>query len=308
MLDRPKIFVASDGLMYPEKLVPEQEHKYLVLDKLPITPYIKNIDLVQQRDPNAFTLARRNGFGGSDSSVLLGVNPYARLDDLIKQKATKHLTEEEKALKDNVAIMKGNDLEPLIIQKCARVFGMNIMKPSDMYQFKDFPYLKMNFDGVAGLPEHYFPVEIKVVTKNGERHYRPTCAVFFEGRGFFAEKDPAFVNSDNSIATKAAFYGVPPYYYTQVQQEMMALNAPYGFLCSLWESIWKLIIYKIPQDVSVQNAIKIQGFKAWQKVVALRAAKGEPDEYPVPRDGEAVGNQVNDVPQDAAENSGTAGS
>lgn len=271
-----KMYPADSGLSYPEKLIPKDSNEENpVLDNLPIEIDIPDMEALT---PNEFTIARRDGFGGSDSSVLCGVNPYTKLDELIKQKTIKGLTEEERALKDNVAIMKGNDLEPLIIQKFQRFFNKHTMKPVPMYVFKDYPFLKMNFDGVTGSPEQYYPVEIKVVTKRGERHYNPSKAVFIERVGFRDYPDPAIVESNNTIETKAAHFGIPPYYYTQVQQEMMALNAPYGFLCSLWESNWTIYCYFIPRDVKVQHQIIIAANKAWNRVEQIRMNNGYYDQ------------------------------
>ena len=82
--------------------------------------------------------------------------------------------------------------------------------------------------------------------------------------------------TDNSIETKAALYGIPPYYYTQLQDEMMALNAPYGYLCTLWESSWTVHMYFIWRDPKTQSAIVLNGSKAWDKVLALREQRGLP--------------------------------
>ena len=49
-----------------------------------------------------------------------------------------------------------------------------------MYVFKDYPYLKMNFDGVNIENERPFPVEIKVATFYGQKHYDPSKAIFSE--------------------------------------------------------------------------------------------------------------------------------
>lgn len=265
------MFTAESGLQYPEKLPPDDTARVsLVLDNTNIELYQANVGALAPQD---FTMIRRNGFGGSDSSVLLGVNPYTSLTELLQQKASKTLSEEELQVSNQVAVIKGNDLEPLVIDKFERAFNMVTVKPTDMYSFKGFEYLKMNFDGVTGSPEQYFPVEIKIVTARGERHYDPFKAIYSEADGFKALPEN-YAITNNSIETKAAFYGIPPYYYTQLQQEMMALNAPFGFLCSLWEKPWKVFCYFIHKDESVWNALKIQGFKCWEKVEALRERTG----------------------------------
>ena len=88
------MYTAEDGLAYPEKLIPKESNESNpVLDGLPIKIDVANMEALS---PAEFTLTRREGFGGSDSSVLLGVNPYTPLSELIKQKASRELLPEEK--------------------------------------------------------------------------------------------------------------------------------------------------------------------------------------------------------------------
>lgn len=265
------VYTAESGLKYPEKLPKEQvEPVKLDLTNTAVEVYYEDVDSL---DPEQFVMVRRQGFGGSDSGIILGVNPYESLNALIQQKASNIVTEEEKAVSKETAVIKGNDLEPLIIQKFKQHFGMDTLKPTDMYVFKDFPYLKMNFDGVTGTPEQYIPVEIKVVTKRGEHNYNATRAIFIEDQGFF--QLPRNISGENiSIKEKAEFYGIPAYYYTQIQQEMMALNAPFGYLCTLWEHSWKLHCFFIYRDVSVQNQLVVKAAKAWDKVELLKQTGG----------------------------------
>lgn len=225
-------------------------------------------------DNEVFALVRRNGFGGSDSSVLLGVNPYKTIDELIKEKASATLSDEEKAISEKTAVRKGHDLEPLIIDKFQNFFKVKTLKPTDMYKFKDYPYLKMNFDGVA-VPDNapMYPVEIKVVTYYGEKHYNPAKAIFRESEGYFPF--PEDVSTRNwSIENKAAHYGIPPYYYTQLQMEMMALNSDFGLLTVMFDKTWRVVTFYVYKDQTVQNQIIINGYKAWQKVELLRAKNG----------------------------------
>ncbi|MCQ2968520.1 MAG: YqaJ viral recombinase family protein [Clostridium sp.] len=258
--------------------IANEEIKALDLKKLPIEVSIENIDSVLANDKLKFTMLRRNGLGGSDSSVVLGVNPYTTRDELIKQKASNTLSEEEKAVGEKTAVRKGNDLEPLIIEKTSKAFNIEIFKPKDMYRYKDFPYLTMNFDGVAEEnPGVYFPVEIKVVTTYGQKHYDFNKAFYNEIEGM-SMTPPNYADSEiNTIETKALQYGIPPYYYTQLQDEMMALNAEYGFLSVLRDSDWRIFTFYVHRDPYVQSRLITEGFKVWQEVVNLnpeRAVEG----------------------------------
>ena len=230
---------------------------------------VPNIDELPNEQ---YAMLRRGGFGGSDSSILLGVNPYTTITELIEEKARDYLTEEEKAVGNETAVRKGRDLEPLIISKFERYFGLKTVKPKDMYRCVEHPYLTMNFDGITGNPDAYLPVEIKVVTAKGERHYNPRKAIYIEGRGF--HNLPEDVSQHNiSIQNKAAHYGIPPYYYTQLQQEIMASGAHYGYLNTLYDSSWIMHTYFVWRDDKVIRDIVIQGYRNWQRVIAKNPAR-----------------------------------
>jgi len=222
--------------------------------------------------PEKFTLSRKDGLGTSDSSVVLGVNPYTKVSELIKEKLRTYVTEEEKMIGQKSAVMKGNHLEPLVIYKFQEYFKQHTVKPLAQYQHKDFPFLKINFDGVTGSHPHYFPVETKIVTAKGERRYDETRAMFNEWDGF--KPLPEDVSERNwSIQTKAAFYGVPPYYYTQLQQQILGLGSQYGYLAILHEREWKFYVHFVWRDNAVLNALIIEANKVWNKIETLRGSE-----------------------------------
>ena len=244
----------------------------LDLKRVPLEIAVRDIDQVSKEE---FTQLRRQGFGGSDSSILVGVNPFSTISDLIQSKVRTTLSEEEKAVGQLAAVRKGNDLEPLIIKKATGIIGSEVFKPPHMYRFKEYPYLTMNFDGVTDLKgKQYIPVEIKVCTYKGEKHYNKFKAIFDEATDTAYPEQPNISEANMTIEERAAHYGIPPYYFTQVQQEMMALDAPFGYLTVLFESDWYIRIFKIFKDPKTQNAILIQGYKTWQKVEAIKKEKG----------------------------------
>lgn len=247
--------------------IADDNTRELDLEGLPIQVDIKNIDEVLKNNED-FALARKNGLGGSDSSIILGVNPYTTRAQLIQEKARDQLTEEEKAVGEKVAVRKGRDLEPLIIEKASKFLGTDVFKPSDMYRFTDYPWLTMNFDGVFKT-DQYYPCEIKVVTLYGQKHYDFNKAYFDEVEGLRAIP-PNYADSEiNTIETKAMQYGIPPYYYTQLQDQMMALKAPYGLLAVLSDSDWRVHIFFVHRDPYVQSRLITEGWKIWEEVVKL---------------------------------------
>lgn len=240
----------------------------LDLTELPIQIDIANIDQYPNKE---YALLRKNGLGTSDSSIVLGVNPYTSLSDLIREKCRDYLTEDELAVGDKSAVRKGRELEPLIIHKHAQVMGRRVIKPIHMYSHKDFPYIKFNFDGV--LDKTYFedgtykyiPDEIKVVTIYGMKHYQKHKATYSESVGW-RDLPPRYCDLTASIEDKAAMYGIPPYYYTQLQQQIFGLDAPYGFLTVLFEKDWELHSWFVWRDQKVINELILQDSKTWNTI------------------------------------------
>lgn len=220
-------------------------------------------------DNDTYVQIRKDGFGASDSSILLGCNPFKNREELISEKIRTTITAEERAIGKKESVRKGKDLEPLIIQKFQNAFQIETFKPADMYRFKEYPYLTVNFDGVTGTPEQYIPAEIKVLTIYGEKHYDLTKAMFNEKEGWKPLSED--VSKRNwSIEMKAAHYGIPPYYYTQLQQQMMALNAPFGHLSILRDRDWTMYTYYIYRDDMLLNELILQGYKTWNMVEQAR--------------------------------------
>ena len=142
----------------------------------------------------------------------------------------------------------------------------------DMYKHKDYPYLKFNYDGIIGKPGMYIPNEIKVVTKLGEKHYNPMKAFFSEKSGL--RPLPTDVSDNNGPAVeKAAHYGIPAYYYTQLQQEIFGAGSDYGYLTILLDSSWELFTFFVYRDEKVISAIITEGYKVWNKVLMLNPAR-----------------------------------
>ena len=226
------------------------------------------IQNITKLSPTEFTLARKAAFGGSDTGVLTGVNPYQTLTELLTQKNNKTITDEELAIGKLPAVRKGRDVEPIILQKAASVLKSEVEKPDDMYEFVEFPYLRINYDGVTS---DKIPVEAKVITKQGERHYDFAKAIYKEdaldGRCYRESLEIPDNFDELTILQKATYFGIPPYYYTQLQLEIAGLNAPYGYLAAIRDAFWELIIFRIPYDKHVFSEIVIKALNASQSLV-----------------------------------------
>ena len=215
-----------------------------------LTIKINNINELSEED---YALVRKESFGGSDSSILCEVNLYKNIEQLIKEKNSKFLTDEEKAVGNKPIVKKGRDLEPIILNKAAELLNREVYKPTAMFEFKDEPILTLNYDGVCKIEDKLIPVEAKLVSKYGEKYYSKDKTIEDNMNvGMKVEGD----SLEAHIKRKALKIGIPAYYYTQVQQEIMGLNAPYGYLAVQFDESWDFKLYYVKADPYVQNKIK----------------------------------------------------
>lgn len=217
------------------------------------------IDNIQAMSHDDYALARKNYFGASDSSILCGVNLYKTLDELLKEKNNKFITDEEREVGEKPIVKKGYDLEPVILDKAEQELERLghlgfLFKPRDMFKFKDVDGLSVNYDGVfveGNRP--LIPVEAKLVSKYGEKYYNKQVT---HEQAKALDMKVEGTNLEQHIKRKALKLGIPPYYYTQVQQEINGLDAPYGYLAAMFDDSWTFKLFYIPRDTYVIAAIE----------------------------------------------------
>ncbi len=219
--------------------------------------FYKDVNLLPNDE---YAKLRKATFGASDVASIFGLG-FKTLDEVIAQKANPELTEEELAIKDNPSVKKGQELEPLILSKYEKKFNIKVEKPTNMYEI--WPGLTTNFDGTVNFD---YPVEAKYVTTFGHRNYDTKDTYYFN-------KKPTeqYGTMKEHIKFMAGGLGIPPYYYTQIQTQIMALGSEYGDLTALFEKDWELRTYRAAADPFFQRALKVEHHKAYQK---LREAKG----------------------------------
>lgn len=224
----------------------------------------ENVSDVLANNKDLFTMLRRCGLGASDASVYMGVNQWNTVEDLIKQKLLAYVTEEEKAIGEKEAVRKGVDLEPLILEKFNKLMNVEVSKPTAMYKIKEHPQLTINFDGVMEMSGQLIPVEAKFVSTYANRYWdRSKCIkTLFEGTPIIT----GGASMVEHIEDSARLYGIPVYYYTQIQQQMLGLNAPFGYFTVIFDKGWEHGVFKIFRDLYVQNGIINESAKVWQQI------------------------------------------
>lgn len=220
----------------------------------------EDIDKVSEEE---YVKIRMDYFGASDSSKLLEVNPFSLdpLKELINEKLTGKVDE---TISKKASVRMGKDIEPIILKKAANLLKIDIYKPKNMYKDK-YTILATNFDGVS---EDFIPIEAKAVTRFGRKYYNFLNAEYNTNQGEAYEKPilpkpelsiESFENIQAYITKMAEYYGVPVYYYTQIQQQILALNSQEGFLAVLDVENWDMHIFRIYKDDVTIQEIRTRG-------------------------------------------------
>ncbi len=244
----------------------------VIQDRTELVIDIMGMAELSRNNKEAFAIARKNGLGASDSSVILGVNKWKTVDELIKEKATPGITDAEIAIGKKASVRKGADLEEFILKKFqddfADKYSMTVHKPDAQFRFEKCPSLTVNFDGVMQYVSHeLIPVEAKVVTKYAQKYWNKANAItdLIAGQRYMSGG-----TLENHIEQQAQLYGIPPYYYTQIQQQLMGLDSLYGYMPALFDDEWTMYVFKIYSDDFVFQALKSKAPEVWNLIEELR--------------------------------------
>lgn len=88
---------------------------------------------------------RTMGIGGSDVSVIAGINPYRSVFQLWLEKTG----QTEPCENGNECTHFGTVLESIVKQEFTARTGIEIFEPKCIYQHKDYPFMLANLDGVV---------------------------------------------------------------------------------------------------------------------------------------------------------------
>ena len=233
-----------------------------IINKSILSVAVDNAAELSVSDKTRFAQIRRSGLGGSDSSIVLGVNKWTTPAQLIEQKRSAEITEEELAIGEKPQVRMGADLEPLILQKFSEwAGGMPVHKPKEMFRFIEHPYLTVNYDGMT---DNLIPVEAKCISMFADKVWNkstcinsPLSGIMYRGAGS---------NIVEHVNELSEAYGIPPYYFTQCQQEMMGVDAESCFLAAMFVKDWTLRVYRIYKDKWTQDAIVEIGHDIWEAI------------------------------------------
>ena len=88
---------------------------------------------------------RTMGIGGSDASVIAGVNPYRSVFQLWKEKTGQEEPEE----KDSEYTHFGSLLEPVIKREFTRRTGLKVRNRYAILQSEEYPFMLADLDGIV---------------------------------------------------------------------------------------------------------------------------------------------------------------
>lgn len=243
----------------------------------------ENIDQVSEEE---YIQIRMQGFGASDSSKLLNCNPFpngTRMD-LCKEKATGIYDE---SIGKKASVRMGKDIEHIILDKVWDIFLEKhgycaVLKPPHMYGNEH--HLNINYDGLLVHQDGgTTAVEAKAVTKYGRKYYDFSKAFLYQKDGKWHINENAPDKYSGVISSNipehcievAKHYGVPVYYYTQVEQQSLGTNTPFDYLAVMDVDNWDIYIFKIYKDEFTREQLNLQGDIGWS-IVEIQKEKGEP--------------------------------
>ena len=230
-----------------------------------------------------FALLRRQGLGASDASIYLGLQTKWRdTEDLIRNKLSKELTEDELDMQKKLAPKMGHATEDLNLQLFSDFMGLTATKDVKMYQLKEYPYLTINFDGICVENDKQIPVEAKLVGVFADKYWNfadCTGNKIEDAQGHILSvahnnnehwgAPPTQLTTSTVLAhceQAANIYGIPAYYYAQIQQQMLGLDAPYGYFTVLRLKKMEHHVFKVWADDWLQKKIVLQGYRVWERI------------------------------------------
>ncbi len=224
--------------------------------ELGLIPLINAANLLNYKNDD-YAMIRHIGFGASEASILIGINPYTTLEKLREDKITLAI---DPSISKKDVVRKGKDLEDVFMTKASNHFSIDIYKPQLMYRLNNDSRLTVNFDGVTTINTQFIPVEIKMCSIYGRKHYdfNRSLTEDINEEHWKTDINDFIVNyMTDSLDT----CGFPPYYYAQLQQQMLFLKAPYGILAVMDDKEWIMHYFVTKRNDNMIADIQLKAIK-----------------------------------------------
>lgn len=173
---------------------------------------------------------RLDGIGGSEASIILGVNPYKSRLELWNEKVTGNLT-----IKDNPDLYWGKILEPVILEEYKKKTGRPTLIHKEQIKSTIYPFMNANLDAI--------------ITK-ADNH---------EGAGVLEIKT-------KSAFTYWKDDEIPFYYQLQLQHYLSVMGFSWGAFAVLDMGKKDLIIKDFERDDDVISELIEEESKFWKLV------------------------------------------
>lgn len=173
---------------------------------------------------------RLNGIGGSEASVVLGINPWQSRLELYNKKVERKIDVQSS---DNIRFKLGHVLEPLIAEEYTKMTG-RVLESRPQKIHPEYPFINGNVDREIVKSERATPGILEIKTKG------------------------AFINWEGDE--------IPPYYIAQLQQYLAVYNYTWGSFAVLDFNKFKISITDIERDDNLINKIIEEEKKFWKLV------------------------------------------
>ncbi len=179
-------------------------------------------------------LDRQKGIGGSDASIVLGINPWKSRLQLYHEKVDE--IKPENVITDNVRFDLGHILEPYIAKKYTEKTGRLLMEIDPSLPPKSHPL---------------YPFMLANIDRGIIKSERPKPGIAeFKTKG-------AFINWDEDI---------PPYYNSQIQHYMAVYDYDWASFAVLDFNKFEITITDVERDDAFIENLIIEEAKFWDLV------------------------------------------
>lgn len=178
---------------------------------------------------------RRFGIGGSESSIVMGVSPFATRRDLYYDKCGIKPAIQDPEESNWVAKEVGNRLEELVATIFYKKTGLEVYPDKHMYQHPLFPFMKADVDFMVDLPDGRKAIlECKTTNYNNQKKWR-----------------------DNQV---------PVNYEWQCRHYMAVMNVDMVYIACLYgNNDAEYFIRKIERDLDKEQELILAEKEFWEK-------------------------------------------